>query len=117
MEQAETGTTVGGQQPAELSAAELDEHELVDLPNREAMTLIEPGLGLIEGNLVSPQQQPIAGPAEPPAQTLPDSSQLPAQGAPDSTELQGRPDPMPPQPAPEPEPQPYSPTETAQVES
>ena len=42
----------GAARSGELSADELGEHEIVDLPNREAMSLIQPGLGLIEDNIV-----------------------------------------------------------------
>jgi hypothetical protein len=37
-----------------LSEDELQGEGAVDLPNREAMSLIEPGLGLVEGNVFQP---------------------------------------------------------------
>ena len=37
-----------------LDDAVLAQQEALDLPNREAMTLIEPGLGLVEGNIFQP---------------------------------------------------------------
>lgn len=45
----------------ELSPDELEENQVVDLPDREAMSLIQPGLGLVEGNLVTPTSSPLHG--------------------------------------------------------
>ncbi len=105
----EAQNTSSPQPSGELSADELAEQQIVDLPNREAMSLIQPGLGLIEGNLVSPTDQPITGPA--PTDTQPTTTQPTT----DSSQLLGSPEPqpapapLPPQPAPASD-QPYSPT-------
>ena len=46
---------ISGEQSGDgLSQDELQEQGVVDLPNREAMSLIEPGLGLVEGNIFQP---------------------------------------------------------------
>ena len=49
------GLLRGDDSTAALGEDELSQQEIVDLPNREAMSLIQPGLGLIEGDIVSPQ--------------------------------------------------------------
>ena len=41
-----------------LSPAELNQHQAADLPEREAMSLIKPGLGLVElGGTLDPYSQ------------------------------------------------------------
>ena len=48
---------------AELDPEELADQEIADLPNREAMSLIQPGMGLVEGNLFSGPDQSFIDPS------------------------------------------------------
>ena len=75
-------------------SGELGEHEIFDLPNREAMSLIQPGLGLIEGNVVQPPQPAMPGADGAPS--APTDATPPTDGP--------SPRPMPPEPAPQPQP-------------
>lgn len=59
------------QQAPDLSTEELEQQQAADLPDREALSLIEPGLGMVElgGTLDQSAAMPSLDPSDP--QTLP----------------------------------------------
>ena len=63
---------------ANLDPEELEAQDVADLPNREAMSLIQPGLGLVEGNLFSGPDQSFGDPSNLDGSTSTDPSTLPA---------------------------------------
>ena len=62
---------------------------MFDLPNREAMSLIQRGLGLIEGSIVQPAEQAMPRTdSAPTAQSMPTAETVPTEQAPSSTSTQ-----------------------------
>ncbi len=63
--------------PTELTAEELEQEHAAALPEREAMTLRKPGLGLVDlGGSLAPPEMPGLDPSEP--QPLPATQTAPA---------------------------------------
>jgi hypothetical protein len=63
---------------ADLDPEELEAQDVAELPNREAMSLIQPGMGLVEGNLFSGPDQSFVDPPNLDGSPSTDPSTLPA---------------------------------------
>lgn len=65
----------------DLDPEEIEAQEAADLPNREAMSLIQPGMGLVGGNLFSGPDQSFVDPSQLQGAPSTDPSSLPTDGA------------------------------------